>query len=782
MKSCQVDRMVRPDFRLRFLCALVLAAAVAMSPWLGGGASAQQSQSQPAQSQPAQGQPAQGQQPTQPAPAPGQPPGDASQQPAPTFRTGINYVRVDAYVTDNKGNMVLDLKPEDFDILEDNKPQKIENFKLIQVTGKPENGETPREIRSSYVLETEAQRDDVRLFVIYLDDYHVRRGNSMSLREPLIRFIRNQLGPMDLIGVMYPLTPFDGIDFTRNRDATIQAIEHFDGRKYDYRPMNQFEEKYMYYPVETVEMIRNQVSLSALRSLVGGLSTMREGRKSVILVSEGYTNYVPPQMRDQSAQYPGSGNPNRNNPFAGENNMNEDRARFFQSVDILGDLREVFSSANRANTSIYSLDPRGLAVFEHDINEGVGPGIDAKSLQETQDTLRVLADETDGRAIVNRNDLEGGLKQMLKDSTAYYLIGYNSSQAPADGKFHEIKVRVKRKGLDVRARKGYWALTREEMTRATTPASARPMADPALTKALASIEAPARARTIRTWIGTSRAENGKTTVTFVWEPVPQPPGTTTVERREPPARVTLLASAASGSMVRKRVPEASAADAAASNGHTDGGSATPAAAGAATAPGATTGVTNGAANSAANSAPNSTAASRPTTGGKVSFDAPPGQMQLKLSVEGAAGQVLDSDFRDVVVPDYSKAEPALSELAIFRARTQRDLQGIVADVNATPTCTREFSRTERLLVRFNAYGPGGSASTPTMELLNRDGKKMADVPVKPFAGAGNGAFQAELPLAPLPAGDFLISVKLPADAAQAKSSDAKQLVAFHISG
>jgi VWFA-related protein len=747
MKSCQASRMSLRFHAPRFLCALALVAGVLLAPVSG--------QQQP----PAQGQPPQGQQPAQAQapPAPGQ--ADPQQPAAPTFRTGINYVRVDAYVTDKKGDMVLDLKKEDFDVTEDNKAQSIDSFKLIKVTGQPENeNETPREIRSSYVLETEAARDDVRLFVIYLDDYHVRLGNSMAVRKPLIKFLQTQLGPLDLVGVMYPLMPFDAIDFTRNRDATIAAIEHFVGRKYDYKPMNEFEEKYMYYPVETVEQIRNQVSLSAARSLVSGLATMREGRKSVILVSEGYSNYVPPQMRDQNAQQQGSGNPNRNNPFAGENNTNEDRYRFFQSTDMLSDMREVFSAANRANTSIYSLDPRGLAVFEHDINEGVGPGVDASSLKETQDSLRILADETDGRAIVNMNDLERGLKQMVKDSTAYYLIGYNSSQAPADGKFHEIKVKVKRPGLQVRARKGYYALTREEMTRATMPAEKKPVADPVLTKAMEAVEAPARARTIRTWIGTNRAENGKTNVTFVWEPVPQPPGTTNIERREPAARVTLTAAPASGSMVRKRVPDpADASNAAITNGHTDGGG---------------TSATGGTSPTAATAAGAGAQAAKPT-GGRVSFEAPPGQLQLKLSVEGAAGQVLDSDFRDLVIPDYTKQEPAISEPAIYRARTQRDMQAMVVDPNAMPTATREFSRTEKLVLRFNAYLPGAGAPAPTVELLNSDGKKMADVPAKAFEGAGANGFQAELSLAAFPAGNFFIAVKAAA---------ARRVVAFRITG
>jgi VWFA-related protein len=749
MKSCQASRMSPNPVRVylpRVVCALALMMGVLH-------AQEKQPAQQPQQAPP-QGQP-------QPAPQQSAPQADQP-QPAPTFRTGINYVRVDAYVTDKKGDMVLDLKKDDFDITEDNKPQSIDSFKLIQVTGQPENGETPREIRSEYVLETEAQRDDVRLFVIYLDDYHVRLGNSMVVRKPLINFIQNQLGPLDLVGVMYPLMPFDAINFTRNRDATIQAIEHFVGRKYDYKPMNEFEEKYMYYPVETVEQIRNQVSMSALRSLVSALATMREGRKSVILVSEGYSNYVPPQMRDSNAQQPGSNNPNRNNPFAGENNSNEDRYRFFQSADMLSDLREVFSAANRANTSIYSLDPRGLAVFEHDINEGVGTQVDSASLKETQDTLRVLADETDGRAIVNMNDLDRGLKQMVKDSTAYYLIGYNSSQAPADGKFHEIKVKVKRPGLQVRARKGYYALTKDEMTKATMPVSEKPKSDPALTKAMEGLEEPNRARTIRTWIGTSLAADGKTNVTFVWEPVPQAPGTTGREVRAPATRVTLLAAPSSGSMVRKRVPD----PADASNG-----SSLPGSTGAVVVDGGGNGNGGGSSAPPAPAAPSALAAK--STGGRVSFEAPPGNMSLKLSVEGAAGQVLDSDFRDLVIPDYTKPEPAISEPALYRARTQRDMQAVLVDPNAVPTATREFSRTEKLVLRFNAYVPGASDPAPTVELLNQDGKKMQDVPFKPFAGAGANGFQAELPLAPLPTGDFFLSVKAAA---------ARRLIAFRITG
>src|SRR5438309_11343296 len=131
------------------------------------GAAGQQTQQQPQQPQ------------QQPAPPPDQTP-----QP-PIFRTGINYVRVDVIVTENKsGNSVADLKPGDFDVLEDGKPQTIDTFKLIKLDGGlvEATKEPVRQIRTDYDEESEAARDDVRLFAIFLDDYHVRRGTSLSVR------------------------------------------------------------------------------------------------------------------------------------------------------------------------------------------------------------------------------------------------------------------------------------------------------------------------------------------------------------------------------------------------------------------------------------------------------------------------------------------------------------------------------------------------------------------------------------------------------------------------
>jgi VWFA-related protein len=661
----------------------------------------------------AQQPPPQAERPQQVPPAEPAQPANPSQQP--TFRTGINFVRVDVIVSDKKGTPIADLTANDFEVLEDGKPQAIEQFRLIKVSGNPEIGDAPaRQIRSRYDEETEAARDDVRLFVIFFDDYHTRVGSALAVKEPLTRFVETQLGPNDLVALMYPLTPVDAISVTRNHRSIISAIQKFEGRKFRYDPRNEFEQKYSQYPTEVVEQIRNQVVMTALRALATRLGSLREGRKAIIFVSEGFTTMLPPQMRNPIATLPGLGNPNARDPFAGENSSREETAMVFSTADLLSQMRDVWDAANRNNAAIYSLDPRGLAGSEFGIEDNISFKTDARYLQASQDSLRTLSSETDGRAIVNQNDLAKGLQQMVRDSSAYYLIGYNSSQAPDDGKFHEIKVRVKRPGVDVRARKGYWAPTKDDTARAI--AGPKPEAPKAVQQALASLATPGGrsgigSRFVNTWIGTSRGENGKTRVTFVWEPSPATPGV----QRDAPGRVSLLAAGADGDLVfRGRIPDAATASAV----PTTGGAAGP--------------------------------ASGPQ---RVVFDAPPGKMELRISVESASGgSVLDNDVRDITVPDLTSPDPGLSTPRVFRARTARDFQMTARDPDAVPVAGREFLRTDRLLIRFDVYG----TEAPAALLLNRNGQRMSEVPVTPTTAGGS--HQIDLGLGGIPPGEYLVEI------------------------
>jgi VWFA-related protein len=701
------------------IVTLALASGSASSGRVG-----QQQQPAPAGQPPAPAgqQPPPGGQP--PAPA-GQQPAPSGQQPAPSgqprpvIRRGINYVSVDVIVTDSKGNPVLDLKPEDFEVSEEGKPQKVETFQVIKVGQEQGENQQPSQIRTDADVEREAQRPDVRIFAFLLDDYHVRRGSSLVVRDPLSRFIEQQIAPTDLVGVMYPLTPVTDFQLSRNRDALAAAFKNFLGRKFEYEPRNSFEERYAYYPAETVERIRNEVTLSALRALVTHLGGLREGRKAVILVSEGFSNTLPAQLADPIAAMPGVGNPYHGRPSPTDDTAGQTSREFFAQTDLMTELRDVYAAANRSNTAIYTLDPRGLAPFEFDINEGVGTNADRVAANQTRDTLYTLAAETDGRAIVNRNDLDGGLKQIVRDSSAYYLLGYNSTQSPTDGKFHEIKVRVKRPGVQVRSRKGYWAYSPEDAARATasaaTSASGTPAVAPDVDRALSSLAAP-RSRPVRTWIGTSRAEDGRTHVVFSWETAAAGPGA--VSQTATPGQVSVTVVAQSGQPVfRGTLKEREAAQ----------------------------------------------------------FDVPPGPLQVRYNIETGEGRVIDSDTRDIVAPDYSKAEVQLSTPSVLRGRTVRELQALRADPAAAPAASREFTRAERLIVRVRAYAPGGQAPALTAKLLNRTGKPMSDLPVKAPA-EGTGDYEAEIPLSALAAGEYLVEFKASAPG----GGEAKQLVAFRV--
>jgi VWFA-related protein len=679
------------------------------------------------------------QEPAQPAP---QPQGDgAPAQPLPTFRGSIDFVRVDIFVSDRDGRPVTDLKESEFEIVEDGKPQKVEQFRVINIGGPGAPPDEPvRQIRTVLDAEVEAQRDDVRLFVIFLDDYHVRDRNAVAARSHLTSFIDTQLRPTDMLGVMYPLTPVNDVIFTRDHQSVARAIQNFQGVKYDYRPRNAFEREYERLPTTEIEKIRNQVVTSALEGLSMRLGGMRDGRKSVIFVSEGFTTWLPPQMRRQNAQAPQLPLATVTDPRV------EDAAEIQGQMELESRIRDVYKMAVRNNTVFYPLDPRGLAVFEFDISDGGGAGIpnpdsDTRMLRSTQDSLRNLAGETGGRAIINRNTLAEGLAEMMRDSSFYYLIGY-TTQAPADGKFHEIRVRVKRPGVSVRARKGYWAYTPEDIKRFTAP-RAPEVAKP-IQQALADLSAPVQAaRYVRTWIGTERGDNGRTRVTLVWEPLPIQAGV----RREQAGVVALSAVDGQGALVyRGRSPDAPAA----SSGFQPIAPAGNAGRGAAAAP------------------------VQPTGPQRITFEAPPGKLEMRLQIDAATGGRLDDETRSLQIPDLTSPDVKLSTPRVFRARTARDFQAAAGSATAVPAASREFSRAERLLIRFDAYAPGSETGNPVAAMLSRTGQKMGDVAVS--AAAVGGTHQIDLPLNTMAAGEYVLEISLTG----ADGTKATELVAFRV--
>ena len=650
---------------------------------------------------------------------------DADAQP-PFFRAGINFIRVDVIVTDDDGNLVRDLDVSDFQVFEDGEPQEIESFELIEIGPVPEpDAEPARPVINRYDEEREAARADTRIFVIFFDDYHVRWENGVRAGRQVARFLRENLLPTDLVGIMYPLTPIDDVRLTRNHEAVAEAAENFYGVKYDYDARNMFEQRYVHYPTDIVERIRNDVSLSALEGLMVRLGGVREGRKNVLLISEGYSNYVPVELRSMNAEmFDGPLTPTVGNQSY------EETAQFFEDAGIQFDLRDVYSTANRFNATIYALDPRGLAISEYDVSQrSVNRRTDDRMLRSTRDTLYVLARETDGRTIMNTNDVRPGLDQMVQDSSGYYLLGYNSSRSPVDGKYHEIEVRVQRDDVDVRHRRGYWALTERDVERAMTPTVNE--APKAVDTALAALAAPRRGgRLVRTWVGAEKGEAGRTRVTFLWEPEPASGG-----RGEEPARVLLTAMSDNGGpSFRGRVPEPE---------------------------------------ERAGRGTGRRAAADESGEARVEFEAAPGPLQLNLAIEDAAGDVIERDRRTVEIPDFTGTDLVLSTPSFVRARNELEWRTVVDDPDVVPTAARDFRRTERILIQFETYSPGAAEPDVKAQLLNRGGEPMHPLTVVP---AEDGRpYQVHLRPAHLPPGDYVIELS-----ASSPTDEVTRLVAFRL--
>jgi VWFA-related protein len=419
-------------------------------------------------------------------------------QPRPTFRTEANYVRVDAYPSRN-GAPIPDLTREDFEILENGQPQQIDQFErvVVRAAGPEETRIEPNTVAESRAM---LQSPRTRVFVLFLDTNHVDVAASHQIRRPLTDLLNKMLGPDDLIAVMTPeMSPLD-MAFARKTTTIEGFLERYWpwGERDRANPVDPEDQKFgSCYPnvpagdrcadqngvaAELIDRRREVRTLGAIEDLVRHLRGVREERKAILSVSNGWLLFKPnPRlMRPLNCEGVPTQPPVEVDPRTGKlstkkqspeeqlanNTCSIDRLNLAQ-VDDDRLFRDIQDEANRANASFYTIDPRGLAAFDTPIVRQDVPGvlppptppsIDQAMLRGRIDSLRTLAETTDGMAIVNTNDLSGGMRRIVNDLSAYYLLGYYSN-GKLDGKFHSITVRVKRPGVQVRARRGYLAAT-----------------------------------------------------------------------------------------------------------------------------------------------------------------------------------------------------------------------------------------------------------------------------------------------------------------------------------
>lgn len=428
------------------------------------------------------------------------------QDPAqPTFRTGANYVRVDVFPTAN-GRPVADLAADDFEILEDNAPQKIDAFEHVAVRG---GGPQPDAAQPNTLAESREQLQNgrSRVFVIFLDINQVEASASGKVRQPLINALNQLIAPDDLVAVMTPLMTARDLSFTRWTDATEGFIRKYwdwgqrdratgaDPREEDYKQcypgMKSGREGCGDDRGVADKMIarrREKQTMDALQGLTDYLQTAREERKAVLVISDGWLLYRPDDTlrartdcappKPKITMDPRTGKvttkePERPAAPTRSDVLCETDRLQLAAIDNRARMQDLQSQANRANVSFYPIDPRGLPATDVDLGAprtGLPargqtavptPAADSGMLRARQESLRDLAAATDGLALTASNDLEAGFRRVVADLSSYYLLSYYSTGKP-DGKFHSIRVRVKRPGVQVRARRGFLAPTGDD--------------------------------------------------------------------------------------------------------------------------------------------------------------------------------------------------------------------------------------------------------------------------------------------------------------------------------
>jgi len=412
-------------------------------------------------------------------------------QPQPTFRTEANYVRVDAYATTKDGVPIDDLRRDEFELLEDRVPQRIEQFATVRIRGGalPTARSDPRTPEESRQAATDPR---ARVFILFLDVMHVDRTASIRIAKPLTDALRNLLGPDDLLAVVMPGISLRALTFTR-QIATIESALNNPWGARDDVARDPVERRYAdCYPgiqeradqnapdrgiaQEMILRRREAQTLDSLESLATYLRDAREERKAVITITNGWRLYRPNDNLRRAirgtvptvapiAIDPRTGRlttePTAETPRA--DTCETDRLRL-ASLDHDLRFRQILDQANRANVSFYPIDPRGIVPFDDDIVPvaGVGqnpvlrPEEERARLAERSTSLHVMAEQTDGVAVTATNDFAFGLRRMTADLSAYYLLGYYST-GKLDGRFHAISVRATRPGVQIRARRGYLA-------------------------------------------------------------------------------------------------------------------------------------------------------------------------------------------------------------------------------------------------------------------------------------------------------------------------------------
>ena len=400
---------------------------------------------------------------------------------------------------------------------------------------------------------------------------------------------------------------------------------------------------------------------------------------------------------------------------------------------ILEDLQAMYETATRGNVAIYTVDPRGVASQPDTLIQaaGVPAGLDIgpvvaasrSELQRSVGTLRTFAEATGGLALVGTNDFAGGFRRIVEDNSAYYVLGYHAPAAKPDGKFHEITVRVKRPGLQVRARKGYYA--------SKTANSDAPPPDPTTTLLNSPLQVSGLGMRMTTGLMMGKAPNMRVNVVVEFngaDVMPDPVNAVPGDKIEVAyAAIDLSAKvAASGRKTLELSVRPETRQAMAERGL------------------------------------------RLVT----EFDVPPGRYQLRLAANEVVGGRAGSVFWNLDVPDFTKTPLVMGTLAVtstsaVRTPTSFDSPTLKDLMPGPPTTAREFKLEDTLAVLAEVYD-NDAARPHTVDLTatvrSDDGTQVfttrdsrASQEIK--ADRGGYTYVATIPLQDLVPGKYVLTVE-----------------------
>jgi VWFA-related protein len=385
-----------------------------------------------------------------------QAPGGAETAPAqggsaPTFRVTIDLVTTDVITRDENGQFVADLKKEEFEIYEDDVKQEVASLVLVH-GGRVLNQllPPPAAAPEGIILPPSRPSNDAagRIFLFFIDDLHLDFRNTPHVRQ-LVKKIKEELvHEGDMFGVVSTGTSSISIDLTYDRRRLDEAMNRIAGNAL--RPTEIIEGGQG--PDGPTELrYRSHVAFSTAYDIVKNLEQIHNRRKAVIYISNGYD-----LNPFEGARY---GDPNiigttRPNPYGMDYDPFTRQSQKFADADLARELSELTRAANRANATMYTIDPRGL-IAGSEIDEQVDPVEWNNFVRKSQESLRVIAEQTGGFAVVNQNDFTKALKRIDAETSDYYVLGYYSTNPDPLRRTRKLEVKTTRDGVEVWSRRAY---------------------------------------------------------------------------------------------------------------------------------------------------------------------------------------------------------------------------------------------------------------------------------------------------------------------------------------